>query len=347
MRSFFSRWISSSRSRRGARCDHGENLGRFTRGKPRGSTLARHARARGSYGLPSSFARRGFRASRTSAWRRSARAACARSSSVKLKRMPMPAGCSSLACVLVDRPHDLPLSWSWSACPGIDRTKTNSVPDVERLARADERAALGDVLRVVGEERVHPLVVDAQRDGVWRWNVRRSEPLAIRLTPWSSELCRRRRGAMRPTCIGDHRPKRPVSTLSPSPAMARYDRPAMSRPCHRRASHVALARPPKPAPRDACGAPDGRAPRARRPPKRPALRLQACRAPRAAAGALTTGARNPSLIFSLHAANSPDKPAILWRDRRLTYAQLDERMNRVGGGLQRARLRSAARASSS
>src|SRR5580704_4592303 len=54
---------------------------------------------------------------------------------------------------------------------------------------------------------------------------------------------------------------------------------------------------------------------------------------RAAVGALSTGSRNPSLVFSLHAANSPDKPAILWRDRRLTYSQLDDRMNRIGAGL--------------
>jgi fatty-acyl-CoA synthase len=54
---------------------------------------------------------------------------------------------------------------------------------------------------------------------------------------------------------------------------------------------------------------------------------------RAAAGALSTGSRNPSLVFSLHAANSPDKAAILWRDRKLTYAQLDDRMNRIGAGL--------------
>ncbi len=54
---------------------------------------------------------------------------------------------------------------------------------------------------------------------------------------------------------------------------------------------------------------------------------------RAALGALSTGSRNPSLVFSLHAANSPDKPAILWRDRKLTYSQLDDRMNRIGAGL--------------
>jgi fatty-acyl-CoA synthase len=56
---------------------------------------------------------------------------------------------------------------------------------------------------------------------------------------------------------------------------------------------------------------------------------------RAALGALAKGGRNPSLIFGLHAANSPDRPAILWRDRRVTYAELDDRMTRAAVGLKR------------
>jgi fatty-acyl-CoA synthase len=56
---------------------------------------------------------------------------------------------------------------------------------------------------------------------------------------------------------------------------------------------------------------------------------------RIAAGAAVRGGRNPSLIFALHGANSPEKPAILWRDRCLTYGQLDRRMNRAAAGLQR------------
>ena len=56
---------------------------------------------------------------------------------------------------------------------------------------------------------------------------------------------------------------------------------------------------------------------------------------RFAAGAALKGGRNPSLIFALHGANSPDKLALLWRDRRVTYGELDDRMNRVGTGLQR------------
>jgi hypothetical protein len=38
--------------------------------------------------------------------------------------------------------------------------------DVERLVGANERAALGNVLRVIGEEGVEPLVLDLQFDGL-------------------------------------------------------------------------------------------------------------------------------------------------------------------------------------
>jgi fatty-acyl-CoA synthase len=60
---------------------------------------------------------------------------------------------------------------------------------------------------------------------------------------------------------------------------------------------------------------------------------------RTAVSALASGSRNPSLVFSLHAANSPEKPAILWRDKVLTYAQLDDRMNRAGAGMRLKGLR--------
>ncbi|MGH7296290.1 MAG: class I adenylate-forming enzyme family protein [Polyangiaceae bacterium] len=56
---------------------------------------------------------------------------------------------------------------------------------------------------------------------------------------------------------------------------------------------------------------------------------------REAALMLKNGARNPSQIFKVHAANSPTKPALLWRDRRLTFGELDERMNRAAAALQR------------
>ncbi len=56
---------------------------------------------------------------------------------------------------------------------------------------------------------------------------------------------------------------------------------------------------------------------------------------RFAAGHALKGGRSPSLIFALHGANSPDKTALLWRDRRVTYGELDDRMNRAAAGLQR------------
>src|SRR5580658_6547916 len=56
---------------------------------------------------------------------------------------------------------------------------------------------------------------------------------------------------------------------------------------------------------------------------------------RVAVKALASGSRNPALVFQLHAANSPEKKALMWRDRTLTFAQLDDRMNRAAVGLQR------------
>jgi len=55
----------------------------------------------------------------------------------------------------------------------------------------------------------------------------------------------------------------------------------------------------------------------------------------AIATVLARGGRNPSVIFAYHAKNQPSKTAILWRDRRLTYGELNDRMNRAGAGLQR------------
>ena len=55
---------------------------------------------------------------------------------------------------------------------------------------------------------------------------------------------------------------------------------------------------------------------------------------RKAVEALASGSRNPAMVFQLHAANTPDKPALLWRDRRLTFKELDDRMNRAAIGLQ-------------
>src|SRR5258708_38199816 len=56
---------------------------------------------------------------------------------------------------------------------------------------------------------------------------------------------------------------------------------------------------------------------------------------RAALKGLVGSTSNPSLVFRIHAANTPDKIAVKWRDRSLTFAELDERLDRVGAGLAR------------
>ena len=61
---------------------------------------------------------------------------------------------------------------------------------------------------------------------------------------------------------------------------------------------------------------------------------------RFAAGVALKGGRNPSLIFAIHGANSPEKTALLWRDCRVTYGELDDRMNRVAAVVLRLAIRS-------
>lgn len=50
---------------------------------------------------------------------------------------------------------------------------------------------------------------------------------------------------------------------------------------------------------------------------------------------MTSGAQNPSKIYRVHAQNSPDKLALVWRDRRSSWRELDEHIDRFAGGLQR------------
>jgi fatty-acyl-CoA synthase len=56
---------------------------------------------------------------------------------------------------------------------------------------------------------------------------------------------------------------------------------------------------------------------------------------RAALFAAFSRSRSPSRSVRIHAANSPDKTAIIWRDRRLTYFELNDRMDRAAVGFQR------------
>lgn len=44
---------------------------------------------------------------------------------------------------------------------------------------------------------------------------------------------------------------------------------------------------------------------------------------RALASTLATGARNPSQVYRVHAVNTPDKPAIKWRDQSISFSELD------------------------
>jgi fatty-acyl-CoA synthase len=51
--------------------------------------------------------------------------------------------------------------------------------------------------------------------------------------------------------------------------------------------------------------------------------------------ALASGSQNPSLLYRIHAKNSPSKPALIWRGRTTTWAELDSRIDRFASGLLR------------
>ena len=50
---------------------------------------------------------------------------------------------------------------------------------------------------------------------------------------------------------------------------------------------------------------------------------------------LASGSQNPSLIYRVNARNTPSKPALIWRGRVTTWAELDERIDRLSAGLVR------------
>src|SRR5262249_32426079 len=54
---------------------------------------------------------------------------------------------------------------------------------------------------------------------------------------------------------------------------------------------------------------------------------------RAAVKALREGAQNPSQVYRIHALNSPDKPAILWRDQTITFGDFDQRLDAIASAL--------------
>lgn len=50
---------------------------------------------------------------------------------------------------------------------------------------------------------------------------------------------------------------------------------------------------------------------------------------------LAGGPQNPSQVYRIHAANSPDKIALRFHDQATTFAELDSRMDKVASGLMR------------
>jgi fatty-acyl-CoA synthase len=50
---------------------------------------------------------------------------------------------------------------------------------------------------------------------------------------------------------------------------------------------------------------------------------------------LASGSQNPSLIYRVNARNTPTKPALIWRGRTTSWAELDERIDRLAAGLAR------------
>lgn len=51
------------------------------------------------------------------------------------------------------------------------------------------------------------------------------------------------------------------------------------------------------------------------------------------AHAVVTGSQNPSLIYRLHALNTPNKPALVWRNVSYTYAELNGRIDHLANAL--------------
>jgi len=47
--------------------------------------------------------------------------------------------------------------------------------------------------------------------------------------------------------------------------------------------------------------------------------------------ALASGSQNPSLVYRLHARNTPSKPALIWRGRTTSWFELDQRIDRCAG----------------
>ena len=190
-------------------------------------------------------------------------------------------------------------------CSGNRQDEDELGPDVERLARADERAALGDVLRVVREERVHPLVVDAERDG-GAVRLAASLPAALGSTPGGE-----RDGA---SSVASAAPssEEAVPPMADHGAIGSPIRTRGRRPCAR-----VRREPPGPA-RAVADVPDAHARRAAKVAQQSGMMwdLNARRRVRGRGATLRGGARNPSQVYSVAGREPPDQAALIWRDRR-------------------------------
>lgn len=56
---------------------------------------------------------------------------------------------------------------------------------------------------------------------------------------------------------------------------------------------------------------------------------------RAVVHGLLSGTQNPAQVYRIHAENSPRKAAIVWRGRTTTFAELDDRIDRIAVGFSR------------
>jgi fatty-acyl-CoA synthase len=50
---------------------------------------------------------------------------------------------------------------------------------------------------------------------------------------------------------------------------------------------------------------------------------------------LSSGSQNPAQLYRVHARNTPNKPALIWHDQTITWAELDERIDHLASGLAR------------
>src|SRR5262245_34025976 len=50
---------------------------------------------------------------------------------------------------------------------------------------------------------------------------------------------------------------------------------------------------------------------------------------------LASGSQQPSHVYKIHAQNFPTRPAVIHRERSITFGELDHRIDRIAAGLKR------------